>query len=194
MKQKIEVIGDVGGETLPSPERRPHQATNAPRRDGAPRNGRGGEGHRGGGRPKQDARKPVRTMTGLTAIGRTMARHMRATVIPINRARPMANVGGKPYSALPTARIGPLPPIRIAANSGLSRRGQNRRSAEHRSGEHRPARRADEHRGGPAQTGVPNGETGAKREAGNAPMKRNNERGGEAAPHGKERRAEIPPA
>ena len=50
MKQKIEVIGDVGGETLPLPERRPHQATNAPRRDGAPRNGRGGEGHRGGGR------------------------------------------------------------------------------------------------------------------------------------------------
>ena len=57
MKQKIEVIGDVGGETLPLPERRPHHATNAPRRDGAPRNGRGGEGHRGGGRPKQDGAK-----------------------------------------------------------------------------------------------------------------------------------------
>lgn len=39
MKQKIEVIGDVGGEHLPMPEKRPHHAHEAPRREGAHRKG-----------------------------------------------------------------------------------------------------------------------------------------------------------
>ena len=39
MKQTIEVIGDVGGEHLPMPERRPHHSHDAPRREGAHRKG-----------------------------------------------------------------------------------------------------------------------------------------------------------
>jgi ATP-dependent RNA helicase RhlE len=39
MKQTIEVIGDVGGEHLPMPEKRPHHAHEAPRREGAHRKG-----------------------------------------------------------------------------------------------------------------------------------------------------------
>ncbi len=49
MKQKIEVVGDVGGEVLPLPDRRPHHhSENAPRHEGAHRNGRGSEHGRGG--------------------------------------------------------------------------------------------------------------------------------------------------
>ena len=39
MKQTIEVIGDVGGEHIPMPERRPHHSHDAPRREGAHRKG-----------------------------------------------------------------------------------------------------------------------------------------------------------
>ena len=39
MKQTIEVIGDVGGEHLPMPEKRPHHSHDAPRREGAHRKG-----------------------------------------------------------------------------------------------------------------------------------------------------------
>jgi ATP-dependent RNA helicase RhlE len=182
MKQKIEVIGDVGGETLPSPERRPHQATNAPRRDGAPRNGRGGEGHRGGGRPKQDGAKARshddRPYGDRPNNGPAHARHGHS-----DQSSPSnGHVGGKAVFGVAGRQDRPAPsnPHRGERRTP-DQRGQNERSAEHRSGEHRPARRADEHRGGPAQTGRPrNGETGAKREAGNAPMKRNNERGGDS--------------
>jgi ATP-dependent RNA helicase RhlE len=46
MKQTIEVMGDVGGEILPMPERRPHHhATNGSRRDSDPRSGRGRDSH-----------------------------------------------------------------------------------------------------------------------------------------------------
>jgi len=39
MKQTIEVIGDVGGEHVPMPEKRPHHSHDAPRREGAHRKG-----------------------------------------------------------------------------------------------------------------------------------------------------------
>ncbi len=39
MKQKIEVISDIGGENLPMPEKRPHHAHTDPRRTGAHRKG-----------------------------------------------------------------------------------------------------------------------------------------------------------
>ena len=39
MKQTIEVIGDVGGDHVPMPERRPHHSHDAPRREGAHRKG-----------------------------------------------------------------------------------------------------------------------------------------------------------
>ncbi len=59
MKQPIEVIGDVGGEVLPVPEKRPHHAHDAPRREGSHRKGPtgrgpGAEGHRKGGFRKPD--------------------------------------------------------------------------------------------------------------------------------------------
>ena len=54
MKQTIDVIGDVGGEHLPMPEKRPHHAHDAPRREGAHRKGPPrGEG-RGGDRGRDD--------------------------------------------------------------------------------------------------------------------------------------------
>ena len=183
MKQKIEVIGDVGGETLPLPERRSHQTHNAPRREGAPRNGRGGEGHRGGGRPKQDGAK-VRShgdRIGLTATGRIMARHMLAMGVRINRARPMAMWKAKRYSELLVVRIGPRPAIRIAAN------GAHLTSAAIMNAPLSIVRANTARRG--ARTGIArgaahgrhrDGETGVKREAGNAPMKRHTERAGDS--------------
>ena len=67
MKQTIEVIGDVGGEVLPVPEKRPHHAHDAPRREGAHRKGPSarspaGEGHRKGGvrKPEGETRDSFR--------------------------------------------------------------------------------------------------------------------------------------
>jgi ATP-dependent RNA helicase RhlE len=49
MKQKLEVIADVGGEALPMPERRPHhRAQNGPRREGGRQNDRRRDGRDGG--------------------------------------------------------------------------------------------------------------------------------------------------
>jgi ATP-dependent RNA helicase RhlE len=63
MKQTIEVIGDVGGEALPMPEKRPHHTHEDPRRVGAhrkgpsPRREGGNEGQgRGGERSSRDDR------------------------------------------------------------------------------------------------------------------------------------------
>ncbi|MBY0558976.1 DEAD/DEAH box helicase [Hyphomicrobium sp.] len=54
MKQPLVIMDDIGGEVLPMPERR--RDDDAPRREGAPRGGRGGAGHRGGGsRPNHQA-------------------------------------------------------------------------------------------------------------------------------------------
>ncbi|WP_041320483.1 DEAD/DEAH box helicase [Hyphomicrobium denitrificans] len=54
MKQKLEVIADVGGEALPMPERRPHHhAENGSRREGGRHNDRRRDGgHRGDGHVK----------------------------------------------------------------------------------------------------------------------------------------------
>ncbi len=67
MKQTIEVIGDVGGEVLPVPEKRPHHAHDKPRREGAHRRGPdarspAGEGHRKGGlrKPEGETRDSFR--------------------------------------------------------------------------------------------------------------------------------------
>ena len=61
MKQKIEVIGDIGGETLPMPERRPHHAADAPRREGAHRKGPSSNaGRRADNRPDREQRGTFR--------------------------------------------------------------------------------------------------------------------------------------
>ncbi len=52
MKQPIEVIGDVGGEVLPVPEKRPHHGHDRPRHEGAHRRGPDSRG--------QDSRGPAR--------------------------------------------------------------------------------------------------------------------------------------
>lgn len=78
MKQKLEVIADVGGEALPMPERRPHHhAQNAPRREGGRHNdrrrdGRDG-GHNGEGHEKHGRSNGHRTGDGRS--GSPAARH-----------------------------------------------------------------------------------------------------------------------
>ena len=134
--------------------------------------------------PSRMARKSVRTMTGSYGDrpnnGPAHARNGRSDQSsPAN-----GHVGGKAVFGVAGRQDRPAPanPHRGERRTP-DRRGQNERPAEHRSGEHRPARRADEHRGGPAQscTGTsPERQAGAKREAGNAPMKRNSERGGDS--------------
>lgn len=68
MKQKIDVIEDVGGDILPMPEKRPHHSHDAPRREGAHRKG-----------PRQE-RGPMRGQDrgqshGRSSEGRTFDRH-----------------------------------------------------------------------------------------------------------------------
>ena len=181
MKQKIEVIGDIGGETLPLPERRSHQTHNAPRREGAPRNGRGGEGHRGGGRPKQDGAKVRshgdRPYAERPNNGSAHARNGRSDQSsPAN-----GHVEGKAIFGVASRQDRPSPGNSHRGERRTSdQRGHNERPAEHRSGEHRPARRADGHRTGAAHGRHRDGETGVRREAGNAPMKRHTERAGDS--------------
>ena len=66
--------------------------------------------------PSKTAPKSARTVIGLTATGRIMARHMLAMGVRINRARPMAMRKAKRYSELLVVRIGHRPAICIAAN------------------------------------------------------------------------------
>jgi ATP-dependent RNA helicase RhlE len=85
MKQTIEVIGDIGGETLPMPEKRPHHTHEDPRRVGAHRKGpprgegrnfsgsdRGGD--RGGDRFRKDDRAPRSAERGDRGGDRGFAR------------------------------------------------------------------------------------------------------------------------
>ncbi len=109
MKQTIEVIGDVGGEVLPVPEKRPHHAHDAPRREGSHRKGPtgrgpGAESHRNGrdrkpeGETRDSFRKEARPDRGPgrapeRATDRAPARSFepRAEAVnsfdPINTAR-----------------------------------------------------------------------------------------------------------
>ena len=71
MKQTIEVIGDVGGEALPMPEKRPHHTHEDPRRVGAHRKGppRGDRAERGDRNPRDD-RAPRGDRSGDRKSGR----------------------------------------------------------------------------------------------------------------------------
>ena len=60
MKQKIEIIDDVGGEHLPMPANRPHHRHEDPRREGAHRKGPP-RGNRDGGRPEGQRRDEGRS-------------------------------------------------------------------------------------------------------------------------------------
>jgi ATP-dependent RNA helicase RhlE len=69
MKQKIEVIGDVGGEVLPMPAHRPHRDHDAPRREGS---------HRKGPRPSHRGQDEGRDRRDHSARGERPARPARA--------------------------------------------------------------------------------------------------------------------
>src|SRR4029079_12531695 len=158
-----------------------HQTHNAPRREGAPRNGRGDEGHRGGGRPKQDGAKVRshgdRPYAERPNNGSAHARNGRSDQSsPAN-----GHVEGKAIFGVASRQDRPSPGNSHRGERRTSdQRGHSERPAEHRSGEHRPARRADGHRTGAAHGRHRDGETGVRREAGNAPMKRHTERAGDS--------------
>jgi ATP-dependent RNA helicase RhlE len=183
MKQKIEVIGDVGGEPLPAPERR---AQNAPRRDGGYRNGRGGaQGHRGSGRPRQDATNDRSYDNRQSANGSGDTRNGRADRPQRSYGRPEGQaVFGVAERQNGTRQDNPAGSER----RGPDQRGQNERTAQRRPGErgerHAGDYRADTHRNGRGQDTRQNrgGEIRVGRDGGNAPMKRNKDRGGEGRP------------
>jgi ATP-dependent RNA helicase RhlE len=139
MKQTIEVIGDIGGEHLPLPERKPHQADNGPRRDGGHRGARGGEGHRGSaGRGRPEA-------------GRDRAHSDRANGDRANGPAPVH--AGRASHERPTkgaATFGVAPrqdkPRQDRPRQDGPRQERPRQDGPHR-GEHRPEHRAGEARG-----------------------------------------------
>ena len=140
MKQTIEVIGDVGGETLPLPEKRPHHASDGPRREGAHRGGRGGEnGHRGGGsRPNHHA-------------GEGRPRGDRQGDRP--GERPGDRRGDRPHGSAdrrPHATSNDAPAAEGAATFGVADRQQRpRQDRPHRDNPNRGERRSPEQRSGP---------------------------------------------
>ena len=140
MKQTIEVIGDVGGETLPLPEKRPHHASDGPRREGGHRGGRGGEnGHRGGGsRPNHHA-------------GEGRPRGDRQGDRP--GERPGDRRGDRPHGSAdrrPHATSNDAPAAEGAATFGVADRQQRpRQDRPHRDNPNRGERRSPEQRSGP---------------------------------------------
>ena len=93
MKQKIEVIGDVGGEVLPVPEKRPHHSHDGPRREGAHRKGPP-RGNRDGDRPRHEG---ARHEGGRNDGPRRDARPERGPNRTSDRAAPRA--GARPEQA-----------------------------------------------------------------------------------------------
>ncbi len=145
MKQKIEVIGDVGGEVLPMPERRPHHAANGSRHEGD-HNGRGRDrGHRGDGERQSSA--PANGHRG--GGERNGHRSPAAAAAPReDRGSRWQPTEGIPGDAVFGVGARPERPARDRQrpdrnHSDRTRPGQNRQDGPHR-GEPRPQRqRAD---------------------------------------------------
>lgn len=196
MKQKIEIIGDVGGETLPLPDRRPHHPQTAPRRNGEHRGGRGGErardgehGHRGAGsRSKYDP---------AAAKGRVQGdrSHGSATAPAVRKGHEAASRAPTEGDAVSGVGVRPERQRQDAPHRGERRateqRTSGRRSSEHRSGEprsgeqrsgeHRPARHPDAHRADRPHA-ARHADAAPKREGGHAPGKPHQERRGDGRP------------
>ena len=176
MKQKLEVIADVGGEVLPMPERRPHHhAQNGSRREGGQHNDRRREGgHRG------DA--------GHEKHGRSNGQHPRGDRAHTSSERP-ANAGRhrQPNDAVVVGDavfgVGARPERERQErqpNRGQSgrphrgdrkpheRNGSEQRANGHRHRDDRPARHADTSRPERAHSG-------RRPEDGHAPERRQNE-------------------
>lgn len=147
MKQPLVVIDDVGGEALPMPERR-HD--DGPRRQGAPRGGRGGEGHRGrpgfqGGAGRHRSEHPAGERSNGHSDDRRRDRPQRRPYDP-------AALTGGPEGA---AKFGVADREHKPHSAERPRHeGQHRgprgdRQSEHRQGEHRQGEhRQGEHRAG----------------------------------------------
>jgi ATP-dependent RNA helicase RhlE len=188
MKQKIDVIGDVGGETLPLPARRPHHAENAPRRDGGHRGGRGGENAHGrGGAHSRPERGRDRTESdrsrGVAAAPADLRNHGTTPVSRGPEGDALFGVGVRPERQRHDApHRGERRPTdqRGGRHQSSEHRPGGHRSGEHRSGErrgeHRPARDGDAHRTDRPQADR-HADAAPKREGGHAPRQQRNERG-----------------
>ncbi|CAA2137975.1 ATP-dependent RNA helicase RhlE [Hyphomicrobium sp. ghe19] len=209
MKQPIVVIDDIGGEVLPMPERR--RDDDAPRREGAPRGGRGGAGHRGGGsRPNHQAgagkprsERPFgdRPAGDRGADRRGDRPHAAATRRPYNPAASIDAPAAEGAAKFGVADREHKPrsdrPHQDGANRGPrsfgDRQGEHRasgpRAGGERRGEHRPDSRPARHADGagrPDRGHAPaarhRDDAGpAKREGGHGPRKPHHG-GGEARP------------
>jgi ATP-dependent RNA helicase RhlE len=154
MKQPMIVIDDIGGEVLPMPERR--RDDDAPRREGAPRGGRGGAGHRGGGsRPNHQAgagRPRSERPFGDRPAGDRPAADRGADR---RGDRPHAAASRRPYTP---AGASDVPAAEGAAKFGVADREHKPRSADrpNQDGPHRGPRRSPdqrpEHRSGPPRS------------------------------------------
>ncbi|WP_092864274.1 DEAD/DEAH box helicase [Hyphomicrobium facile] len=152
MKQPIVVMDDIGGEVLPMPERR--RDDDAPRREGAPRGGRGGAGHRGGGsRPNHQA-GAGRPRSERPSGDRDRSNGDRSG------DRPNFAASRRPYTP---AGASDAPAGAGAATFGAADRPHKPRSPErpHQDGPHRGPRRSPDqrpdhradHRSGPHRSG-----------------------------------------
>jgi ATP-dependent RNA helicase RhlE len=198
MKQPIVVIDDVGGETLPMPERRSHRDENAPRREGGHRGSRGGEsGHRGS-RPNHHAGegRPRGERPGEGSNDRRDDRsHGSAARRPRVASADVPASAGAATSAASERQQRPRPdhsrqdrPQRESSHRGEHRSADQRsgtnRSHEHRSTGDRPSEhRSSEHRGDqrPARHG--DAHRAERGHAGHAPAGRHRDEAGAKSGH-----------
>jgi len=206
MKQKIEVVGDVGGEVLPLPDRRPHHHTgNAPRHEGAHRYGRSGEHGRGGEQGHRGA-SPRAKYDPTAAKGRAPSERSHAPAKGSHDAE-----GARPSHSRTSHGASERHDAAPGARSHQDRRGQdnphrgerrgpdqrtsdqrangpraNEHRGEQRSGEHRGSRQGDERRAGHAHAAHGRhrdaDNAGPKREGNPAPRKPHQERSGDGRP------------
>lgn len=167
MKQPLLVMDDIGGETLPMPERR--RDDDAPRREGAPRGGRGGAGHRGArpnqagaGRPRSE--RPFGDRSGgdrpagdrgpdrrgdrpnFAATRRPYTPAGASDVSAAEGAAPFADRPHKPRSADRPHQDGPHRGPRRSPDQRPEHRSGPRSAGDQRPGEHRFGERRGEHR------------------------------------------------
>jgi ATP-dependent RNA helicase RhlE len=175
MKQKLEVIADVGGEALPMPERRPHHhADNGSRREGGRYNDHRRDGREGGQRGERHARHRNGEDRGNASSAARHAgnghQHQRAAVAAEGEA--MFGVGARMEAGGNEYR-------RNSDRIDQPHRGERKhqeRNSEHRVNGHRNRNRDSQ----PAREAEPSKREhthrGRRQEGGHAPVKHRNER------------------
>jgi ATP-dependent RNA helicase RhlE len=181
MKQKLEVIADVGGEALPMTERRPHHhAQNGSRREAGPgdrrRDGgrRGDAGHERQGRPNGNHRNGDRAGTSAERPA-TGGRHHQPADAVVEAGGAVFGVGARPERERQERRPNRGP-------SGQPRRGDRKPQERSNGGEHRANghRHRDERSARPSSDASQpeHAHSGRRHEGGGqAPEKRAQERG-----------------